>query len=93
MLVSARSCHFREVYTRQVWKSRSVQFLRYSGVRHTDTRTEIFPNHLLQLMFSQLGTMTEHAAQLHLKGDPKPRFWRPQPVPFALKAVVKAELD
>lgn len=37
--------------------------------------------------------MTEHAAKLHLKGDPKPSFWRPWPVPFALKAAVKAELD
>ena len=37
LLISARSCHFGGVYTtRQVWKSRSVQFLRYSGVRHTD---------------------------------------------------------
>ena len=34
--MSARSCHFGGAYTRQVWKSRSVQFLRYSGVRHTD---------------------------------------------------------
>ena len=37
ILVSTRFCHFGRVYTtRQVWKSRSVQFLRYSGVRHTD---------------------------------------------------------
>ena len=35
--MSARSCHFGGVYTRQVWKSRSVQFLKYSGMtRHTD---------------------------------------------------------
>ena len=42
---------------------------------------------------SQLGTMTEHAAKLYLKGDPKPRFWRPRLVPFALKTAVEAELD
>ena len=38
--------------------------------------------------------MTEQvAAKLHWKRDPKPKFWRPQPLPFALKSAVKAELD
>ena len=37
ILVSARSYHFGAVYTLQVWKSRSVQLLRYSGVRHRQT--------------------------------------------------------
>ena len=38
ILVGAHSCNFRGMYTRQVWKSRSIQFLRYmySGFRHTD---------------------------------------------------------
>ena len=39
VLVSARSCHFAGVYTRQVWKSRSVQFLRHSGVTQTHRQT------------------------------------------------------
>ena len=37
--------------------------------------------------------MTEQVAKLHWKGDPKPKFWRPRPLPFALKSAVKAELD
>ena len=44
-------------------------------------------------MFSQLGTITEHASKLHLKGDLEPRFRRPRPLPFVLKTAVKAELD
>ena len=39
MLVSAHSCHFGGVYTCQVWESRSVQFLRYSGVTRTHKQT------------------------------------------------------
>ena len=39
LLANACSGHFRGVYTRQVWMSRSVQFLRYSGVTHTHTHT------------------------------------------------------
>ena len=38
-----------------------------------------------EVFTGNLGTMTEHVAKLHLKGNPKPRFWRPRPVPFALK--------
>ena len=35
ILASVRSCHLGGVYTHQVWKYRSVKFLRYSGVTRT----------------------------------------------------------
>ena len=42
---------------------------------------------------SELGTMTQYKAKLTLKEGAKPRFWRPRPVPFALKDVIEKEHD
>ena len=42
---------------------------------------------------SELGTMTQYKAKLTLKEGAKPRYWRPRPVPVALKDVIEKELD
>ena len=37
--------------------------------------------------------MSQYFAKLHLKPDTTPKFWRPHPIPFALKDGIERELD
>ena len=46
-----------------------------------------------QLFQDELGTIKSAQAQLYLKPDTKPKFFKPRPVPFALKTAVEQELD
>ena len=41
----------------------------------------------------ELGTIRNHKAVLCLKEGVKPRFWRPRPVPLAVKDDIGCELD
>ena len=45
------------------------------------------------LFKEELGTIQPHKATLHVETDATPRFFRPQPVPFAIKTAVGQELD
>ena len=46
-----------------------------------------------QLFQDDLGTIKSAQAKLYLKPDTKPKFFKPRPVPFALKTAVEQELD
>ena len=46
-----------------------------------------------QLFQDELGTIKSAQAKLYLKPDTKPKFFKPRPVPFALKTAVEQELD
>ena len=37
--------------------------------------------------------MTQYKAKLSFKERAKPQYWRPRPVPFALKDCIEKELD
>ena len=39
-----------------------------------------------------LGTMNTFRAKLNVQTDAQPRFWRPRPVPFALRRAIDTEL-
>ncbi len=41
----------------------------------------------------ELGTIHHHKATLHIRTDATPKFFKPRPIPFALKDVVGQELD
>jgi hypothetical protein len=42
---------------------------------------------------SDQGTIKDFAAQIHVQSDATPRFFKPRPVPYALKEAVEKELD
>lgn len=46
-----------------------------------------------ELFQDELGTVENFTAKLILKGDAQPKFFRPRPIPFALKEAVEQELD
>ena len=46
-----------------------------------------------ELFQDELGTVENFTAKLTLKGDAQPKFFRPRPIPFALKEAVEQELD
>lgn len=48
-----------------------------------------YPN----LFSNSNGAIVGHTIEIRMKPETKPKFFRPRPVPFALKATVKQELD
>ena len=46
-----------------------------------------------EIFRDELGTVRGFQASLHLKGSPQPKFFRPRPVPFAIRDAVGHELD
>ena len=70
----------------------------WSVIKHTRSSTY---HHELDLLLEKyksvfndtLGTMKNFTAKLELKDDAKPKFFRPRPVPFALKDSIDQELD
>ena len=54
--------------------------------------------HLLQEEFGEifkdeLGTCKGYEAQIHLKPDATPKFWKPRPLPYSMREAVGQELD
>ena len=45
------------------------------------------------LFKDELGTVNSYKATLHLKPEATPKFFKPHPVPFAIKGAVRKELD
>ena len=45
------------------------------------------------LFKDELGTVKPHKATLHVKADATPRFFKPRPVPFAIKEAIGKQLD
>ena len=45
------------------------------------------------LFKDELGTVTSYKATLHIKPEAMPKFFKPRPVPFAIKDAVGKELD
>ena len=41
----------------------------------------------------ELGTVSSHRATLHVRPDAVPKFFKPRPIPFAIKGTIGAELD
>ena len=80
----------------QNWMSH-IRF-NWSVIKHT--RNSDYQNELELLLekykpvFSDtLGTMKSFSAHLELTENVKPKFFRPRPVPFALKDRIEKELD
>ena len=46
-----------------------------------------------QLFADELGTVTPYKAKLHVDPQAVPRFYKPRPVPFAIRAAIGKELD
>ena len=46
-----------------------------------------------KLFAESLGTTKNFTAKLELKGDATPKFFRPRPVPYAMKEKIDAELE
>lgn len=70
--------------------------------QETSTGLEGNPNHHTALRFSQeyqdvfsegLGTIEGFQAKLHVPKEARPKFWKPRPVPFAMRETVEEELD
>ena len=54
---------------------------------------DLLVNKYSKVVSNTLETMSQYYAKLHLKPNTTPKFWRPRPVPFALKEGVEKELD
>ena len=72
--------------------------LDWKGIRKVssqDLETQVtnIQNKYKDVFTEALGTITPFFAKLNVSSDAKPKFFRPQLVPFALKEGVENELD
>ena len=62
-------------------------------VQNSSTQLEDLMKEYSEIFRDELGTVRGFQASLHLKGSPQPKFFRPRPVPFAIRDAVGHELD
>lgn len=69
--------------------------LNWHDILHTSLGggVDLLVSKYSKVFSNTLGTMSQYYAKLHLKPNTTPKFWRPRPVPFALKEGVEKELD
>ena len=69
--------------------------LNWHDILHTSLGggVDLLVSKYSKVFSNTLGTMSQYHAKLHLKPNTTPKFWRPRPVPFALKEGVEKELD
>ena len=69
--------------------------LNWHEILHTSliSGVDLLINKYSKVFSNTLGTMSQYFAKLRLKPDTTPNFWRPLPVPFALKDETERELD
>ena len=70
------------------WKEIGVTILETS-----QTRLKSLLEEYSDIFKDELGTMNSIRAELLVKEDASPRFYRPRPVPFALKEAIERELQ
>ena len=59
----------------------------------TSTTPEMLMSKYADLFKDELGTVSQFQATLHVKDGARPRFFKPRPVPFAIKAAIEKELN
>ena len=59
----------------------------------TSTTPEMLMSKYADLFKDELGTVSQFQATLHVKDGARPRFFKPRPVPFAIKAAIEKELE
>ena len=62
-------------------------------VQNSSTLLEDLMKEYSEIFRDELRTVRGFQASLHLKGSPQPKFFRPRPVPFAIRDAVGHELD
>ena len=58
-----------------------------------DTNLQSLLERYANLFKEDLGTITSYQAKLRIRKDATPRFYKPRPVPFAIKTAIEEELD
>ena len=73
----------------------SDHILNWHEILHTSliSGVDLLINKYSKVFSNTLGTMSQYFAKLRLKPDTTPKFWRPRPLPFALKDGIERELD
>ena len=77
------------------WLTRiSLDWKRIAAVTAVqDTNLQSLLERYAYLFKEDLGTITLYQAKLRIGKDATPRFFKPRPVPFAIKTAIEEELD
>ena len=74
-------------------KNIQLDWKRIATVHIKSPNLEMLLQKYEDLFKEELGTIQPQKATLHVETDATPRFFRPRPVPFAIKTAVGQELD
>ncbi len=74
-------------------KQIQLNWQRIATVRNDSSSLKTLLKQHDALFKDELGTIQPHKATLHIQADATPKFFKPRPIPFALKDVVGQELD
>ena len=66
---------------------------KVSTSENLESRVEALKEKYKEVFSEELGTITPLKAQLNVKPDAQPKFFKPRSVPYALRDVVECELD
>ncbi len=70
-----------------------LNWQRIATVRNDSSSLKTLLKQHDTLFKEELGTIHPHKATLHIRTDATPKFFKPRPIPLALKDVVGQELD
>ena len=74
-------------------KQLRLNWTQISMVQNSSTQLEDLVKEYSEIFGDELWTVRGVQPSLHLKGSPQPKFFRPKPVPFAIRDAVGHELD